>query len=124
MLLPDLHGVDPAAVDAPRFAKQAVAGYVELRRHREVSAAVHSRVDKHFTERGGNKDPFHPPGLPEAESLPAPAVLFDPTSKSKAPSSGKLAMVNNCIVWHQLKADLDMRDEHTARNPRLTATAR
>ena len=44
-------------------------------------------------------------------------MLFDPTSKSKAPSSGKLAMVNNCIVWHQLKADLDMRDEHTARNP-------
>ena len=117
VLLPDLHGVDPTAADAPRFAKEAVAGYVELRRRREVSAAIHSRVDKHFTQRGGNKDPFHPPGLPEAESLPTPAVLFDPTSKSKAPSSGKLAMVNNCIVWHQLKADLDVRDEHTARNP-------
>ena len=54
VLLPDLHGVDPTAADAPRFAKEAVAGYVELRRRREVSAAIHSRVDKHFTQRGGN----------------------------------------------------------------------
>jgi hypothetical protein len=116
VLLPDLHGVDPTAVDAPRFVKEAVAGYVELRRRRAVSAAVHSVEDKYSTIRGGKCDPYHPPGLPEAKSLPAPAELFDPTSKSKAPSSGKLAMVNYCFVWHQLLADMNARDEHTARN--------
>ena len=81
-----------------------------------MSAAVHSVEDKYSTIRGGKCDPYHPPGLPEAKSLPAPAELFDPTSKSKAPSSGKLAMVNYCFVWHQLLADMNARDEHTARN--------
>jgi len=47
-------GVDPMAVDAPRFVKEAVAGYVELRRRRAVSAAVHSVEDKYSTIRGGN----------------------------------------------------------------------
>ena len=82
VLLPDLQGVDPTASDAPRYIQEAVAGYVELRRSRAVSVATNSAIDKHYTLRGGHLDPYHPSGLPEAKSLPAPAELFGSTPRA------------------------------------------
>ena len=49
----------------------------------------------HHTKRGGKQTPYYPRGLPEADSLPPLTELLDPTCKSKSPSQGKFAAVDN-----------------------------
>ena len=118
-MVPDLRDVCPLAEDAPRFIQEAVTGYNETRRRRGVLEATHAAMlrQKHYTVRGGNVVQYHPPGLPLPDTLPAAAELFDTTSKTHTPSPGKLAMVNNITVWHELKARCAARDERVATAP-------
>ena len=120
-MLPCLHDVDPDDADAPRFVKSAVAGYEELRRRRLALVNKPQGLDKDVphTKRGGKQTPYYPRGLPEADSLPPLAKLLDPTCKSKSPSQGKLAAVDNIHRWHKVRATLAQRDEDVKNNPKV-----
>jgi hypothetical protein len=118
VLLPDMQGVSPLDENAPRFVKEAIAGYNETRRLRSALETTHAALhnQKYHTLRGGKLTPYHPPALPLAETLPPAAELLDPTSKLRTPSSGKLASVQNISAWHQHKANLHAQDLQTARD--------
>ena len=73
----------------------------------------------HHTKRGGKQTAYYPRGLPEADSLPPLAKLLDPTCKSKSPSQGKLAAVDNIHRWHKVRATLAQSDEDVKNNPKV-----
>ena len=118
-LVPDLYDTGIEDADAPRFVKEAVTGYTELRSRRRDLEVQHERMDKekYHTVRGGVLKPYRPPALPTSEALPAIDKMFDPTSKLHAPAQGKLAAVSNIYRWHQHLDAMHARDARTAANP-------
>ena len=116
--MPDLRDINSLDDDAPRFIKEAVAGYSSAQRLRAVLERTHAAMqrDKYHTLRGGTLTPHHPLGLPLPATLPTAAKLLDPTSIYKTPSSGKLAMVNNISAWHELMSILRKRDARRKTN--------
>ena len=82
---------------------------------RSSVAATHAAFGRDFfyTLRGGKQVRFHPPAMPEADSMPPADMIFDNASTFKLPKQGKLAAVINHHGWLEHHDAMRVRDFKT-----------